>query len=932
MRCGRCSACIKKCWWSNPMLEPLVYRWDLHTHADLDATWQLLSDTDRFNQIAGFDLQFELRPVAGQPAERRGRMQHLGLEVRWHELPVRFEAPHRFLIERVYASGPLSRAVHRMELQEDPRGGTQVRAENEFWPRQRWLRPLLQADLALTFRGKFGAGLQTMLSALDAQQKGSADEDPQRAAPPLTAAAGVLLRTALAQVQPEELRHRLDHWLRTAPLAEQARIQPLRLAKRWHLPEQQVTIGLLQATRAGLLQLQWELPCPSCRLPGAMSGQLQLEGAQAHCPDCDVRYDASLADSVVLTWRPVPAFRAQVGQIACLSSPARMPHIAAQRVLQPGEETSWELTLLPGNYYLRCLPLPDRIALAVRADASCRNLTVLVGPQALDPPALRGRSGRLTLHLRSKRAEPVALVVERAWTDPLALTAGKALEWPDVVPWLPADALQPGVAIEPFVGPLLAVRVQRGGAAGEQTVAAALKAAGARALQVSAGWVLATLPDLDSLVAAIQPLQGALWLTCAVGWGSVLELVSSQLRMAAGARLQDLVALAQQGEAGQVLVHREAAARLSSVTALEPMDGQEGWTWPPSLDRHKPPLTMPRRPARPPAPGDLMDDRYLLGPVVGEGGFGVVYAAQDQRSGEPVVVKLLRSDLAEDPIQVQRFFDEGRMTARLDSPHVVRVLEWGLREDGCLFLVMERLEGRELAELLHELGSLDPPRAIRLACQALRGLGQAHQLGLIHRDIKPSNLFVVGEGTDQEGIKVIDFGIALDLTGRVRSLERAGSLIGTPAYMAPEQVLGETLDGRSDLYALALVLYETLAGKSAFTGPTALALAILRLEQPARPLEQAASQPLPLGLALVVDGALAANPEERPADAQALAAALQAILATQGEACDWLASWQAHRQAAEPGSAWVGRTSEDTYGELATLPLGIQPPLGEGKL
>ncbi len=910
------------------MLEPLIYRWDLHTRADLDETWQLLSDTDRFNQVAGFDLHFELEARQGDRAERLGTMQHLGLEVRWRELPVLFAAPHHFAIERIYTAGPLSRAVHRMELQEDPSGGTRVRAEAEFWPRSRWVRPVLQADLALTFRGKFGNGLHQMLATLDAQPGTLAAEAPQRKAPPLSAAAAELLSTGLAQVQSEALRLKLDHWLRTAPLADQARIQPLRLAKRWQLPDQQVTVALLQATRAGLLQMQWELLCPSCRLPGAASAQLQLDRSQAHCPACDVRYDASLADSVELTWKPVTALRAQVGQIACLSSPARMPHIAAQMVLQPGEEFAWKLQLLPGTYHLRGWPQLDRVALTVRADAPARALTVLVGPLALDPPALRSRSGRLVLNLRSKMAEPVTLVVERAWVDPLALTAGKALEWPEVAPWLPADALQPGVAVEAFAGPLLAVQVRRGGEAGERAVQAWLETAGVRALQVTSGWVLATLPGLDQLVSAVQPLQGAPWLTCAVGWGSVLELATAQVRMASGARLQDLVALCQQGEPGQVLLQPEAVAKLSAGDGLELLDQDGQWSWPAPLTRRTPPLPMPM-PMRNPLPaalGDLIDEQFRLGPVLGQGGFGVVHAAHDLRTGRAVVVKLLRAEVAEDPIQVQRFFDEGRMTARLDSPYVVRVLEWGLSAEGRLFLVMERLQGRELAEMINDLGSLDPLRAIRFTWQALQGLGQAHQLGLIHRDVKPSNLFVIGEDTPDERVKVIDFGIALDLTGRVRPLERAGSIIGTPTYMAPEQLLGEALDGRSDLYSLALVLYEALAGTPPFVGPTALALAMARLQQPAQPLEQAVCQPLPQGLSALVDQALAASPQDRPASAQAMAKALEEIRDHQGSVCDWQACWQAHRQPSKHAEPQSTRTSTDTQAELTTLPLGVRPP------
>lgn len=856
------------------MVEPLHFRWDLTTRADRRAAWAVLSDSDRLNRLAGFDLQFTSLPQPGQRAEPRGSLSHLGTELVWRELPVEFAAPEHFTVTREYLSGPLLRAQHTVRLSDLDGGATRVVAEAWFWPRQAILRPLLQIDLALSFRGKFQRALLASLQALDEQR-----EPPSAATQRLSAAAERHLQAGLAAVGDAALRQRLGQWLRAAPLAEQARILPLRLAKRWQLAPQPLLVALLQASGAGLLRLQWEVICPSCRLPTACATQLELSQTASHCPACNVRYDASLADSVALTFAVAEALRPQLPGVACLSSPARMPHLLAQTQLQPGESLTWTLDLLPGNYQLRGWPQLEPLALSVRSDASARQLAVQATPAGLQPPTLRSAAGRVQLHLRSKLSEPLTLVIERAWLEPHTLTAGQVLQWPEVVAQLPPGALQGGLRVESFCGPLLAIKVLRGGQASAEALAALLRGGPLRALQLGSGWVLATLPAGEPLARVLHALQGALWLSAAVGWGQVLELASDELRMAAGAALQELVALGHRAEPGQILADAAASEALAPLAGLQWRPLPSGEVELVALQRRGAPLALPRRRSEPLAIGELVDQQYRLGERLGAGGFGVVHAAVDVRSGQPLVLKLLRPELADDPLQVQRFFDEGRLSARLQSPHVVQVRDWGLSEDGRLFLALERLQGRELAELLREQRVLAPERAVRLACQALAGLAEAHRQGLVHRDVKPANLFVIAADTPDEAVKVIDFGIALDLTGQVRRLEAEGDIIGTPSYMAPEQVLGQPLDGRADLYALALVLYEALAGRLPFDAAPGLAMALARLHGEPLPLAEGCAARLPQGLAAVVEAAMASDPQRRPADAEGMAAQLQRVLA-----------------------------------------------------
>ena len=868
-----------------PNETPISFSWTRRVPCDLATAWATLSDTARFNRLAGLDLEFSFPEQGPGRINAVGEMQHLGLRVTWREIPVRFEAPRHFVVEREYDRGPLSRSQIELVLTEVD-GGTQVELAARFWPRSLLLWPAVRLDLQVAVKPGLSRALQAMLASLDAGQA-----PPDKQPPPLTPHAEHKLVEGLAKLADGELARHLGTLLRSAPIGAVQRVKPLLLARQWRMDDQRVVAGLLRAAQVGLLQVQWDVLCPSCRYPTEQPQTFSLQAGKSHCPACDLRYDASLADSVALTLRPDPAIRPEQEPIGCLSSPARMPHIAGQITVPPRQETEWTVDLLPGTYRLRGWPQLDPLTLTVHADAPRRELSVQATPKSLSPPTLRAGAGRVLLRVRSKLDEPLVLVLERPWKEPNTLTIGRVLEWPEIAALLPSGALEPGLDMAPFRGPVLAVQVTRGGEVAARLAGEALRQAGAQALQISTGWVLATFPTWLEAGAALRRLPGTLWLTAAVGHGSVLELTSGQERMAAGALLQDLVELALQAEPGQV---RALAPETWPAQAQQPewslLQGEVR-----AVSRN--PLRLPQPPAI--QAGETLDGRFVLGEMLGQGGFGLVLAARDQVRQEDVVVKLLRPEIADDPVNVQRFFDEGRLAARLSGPHLVRVHEWGLAEDGRLFLAMERLDGRELADVLRELGTIDPLRAMRLGEQALAGLQEAHALGLVHRDIKPQNLFVVREGTAEEGIKVIDFGIALDRTGQVAAAEEPGTLIGTPVYMSPEQVLGQPLDGRSDLYALAIVLYQCLSGALPFGGDTVLAKLMARLTQTPAPLQRACAQPLPGGLDAVIAQALSQDPVVRHAQAAHMAAALAQVRLGAGDAQRWLASWRAHRQAAE---------------------------------
>jgi serine/threonine-protein kinase len=202
----------------------------------------------------------------------------------------------------------------------------------------------------------------------------------------------------------------------------------------------------------------------------------------------------------------------------------------------------------------------------------------------------------------------------------------------------------------------------------------------------------------------------------------------------------------------------------------------------------------------------LDQGRYELGKVVGRGGMALVYTARDHERGRQVAVKLLADNLSADPDLRQRFRREAELAERLSHPNVVKVLDAG-ETDGRAYIVLEYIDGRNLAEELRLNGRLEPERVADLCAQAAAALAHAHEQGLVHRDVKPQNLLLAADGT----LKVSDFGIARLVDGT--QLTQVGTVLGTAAYLAPEQAAGEETTGAADVYALGIVLFELLTGE-----------------------------------------------------------------------------------------------------------------------
>jgi eukaryotic-like serine/threonine-protein kinase len=274
----------------------------------------------------------------------------------------------------------------------------------------------------------------------------------------------------------------------------------------------------------------------------------------------------------------------------------------------------------------------------------------------------------------------------------------------------------------------------------------------------------------------------------------------------------------------------------------------------------------------------VLADRYELAEVIGSGGMARVLVARDRRLGRRVAVKLVRDDLVADPVSRERLLREARAAAALQHPNVVAVHDAG-EEDGRAFIVMELIEGRTLADRLHETGRLTPQETVAVGGAVLDALEAAHRRGLVHRDVKPGNVLLPDTG----GYKLADFGIAKALDAASTGLTATGHVLGTPRYLAPEQFAGDPATPASDLYSLGAVLYECLAGHPPFEADSAIALALAHQRDPLPPLAEAAPD-VPPPLAHVVERALRKAPEERHADAASMATALRAADASAGTA------------------------------------------------
>lgn len=286
------------------------------------------------------------------------------------------------------------------------------------------------------------------------------------------------------------------------------------------------------------------------------------------------------------------------------------------------------------------------------------------------------------------------------------------------------------------------------------------------------------------------------------------------------------------------------------------------------------PLQHPLPEPRLPQPGDLLARKYRIQKLLGQGGMGAVFLAHHELLSRPVAIKVLLPRFAADRSVVSRFVNEARAAAMIKDEHAVAVLDVDTLDDGAAYMVLEYLEGSDLAFHLDRRGALGVPEAVGLTLQALQALAQAHALGVVHRDLKPANLFLVGQADGSSLLKVLDFGISKIADAGAAKLTETGGMLGSPAFMAPEQIKDpKNVDPRADVWSIGVCLYAMLTNSLPFDGTTvgAVLAAVLETNPPA-PSERKPG--LPPALDRVVARCLSRERDARFCDVGELAEAL----------------------------------------------------------
>jgi eukaryotic-like serine/threonine-protein kinase len=285
-----------------------------------------------------------------------------------------------------------------------------------------------------------------------------------------------------------------------------------------------------------------------------------------------------------------------------------------------------------------------------------------------------------------------------------------------------------------------------------------------------------------------------------------------------------------------------------------------------------------------PLVGKVVARKYAVERCIGEGGMGRVYRARQLVLDKPVVLKVLHQELLSDARTVARFQREARAASRLNHPNSINILDFGVAEDGELFIAMEYVDGHDLHHLLTNEWPLPEPRIIRIVSQVLSALADAHSAGVIHRDLKPENVMVEPRrGGESDVVKVLDFGIAkiVDTAEAGPALTRAGFVCGTPEYMSPEQAKGAPLDARSDLYSVGVLLFQLVTRRLPFEADTAIGYATKHLSEPPPPPSRFRPGGCSAEMERLILHALAKDPAARPQTAEAFLEELETLPASE---------------------------------------------------
>ncbi len=265
--------------------------------------------------------------------------------------------------------------------------------------------------------------------------------------------------------------------------------------------------------------------------------------------------------------------------------------------------------------------------------------------------------------------------------------------------------------------------------------------------------------------------------------------------------------------------------------------------------------------------GMILDNRYRIISKLGEGGMGSVYASEHILLKKNVAIKVLRYDLARKEDVVRRFQNEAIAASRIGHENIIEVTDFGRTPDGSVYFVMEHLNGLALSDVIQKSGSIPLRRAIPILLQITKALSAAHSQGIIHRDLKPENIILIDKADRKDFVKILDFGISkmLDTSDRAEKLTAMGMIVGTPEYMSPEQAAGMSVDKRTDIYSLGVIMYEMMTGRLPFLADNAIRILMMhQTEKPARPRD--INPDIHIGMEQIILKCMEKKPEDRYQD------------------------------------------------------------------
>ena len=509
------------------MAEPVELVWELETPASIEATWALFGDTDRYNRAAGFDFDFEEETRPDGTVRRIGHAKALGVvDLRWEERPFRYRVPEWFESTRLFDGGPGERLVTSLRL-EDLGGRTGIRYTIAVTPRNFFARALVAIELKTVTRPKVDAIIRVMLARLSGEDA-AYDPLPE----PLSGAAEERVLAIVPRVPPPT-GERIATFLREAPLFDQATIHPLRLD--WGIPEDRLLDGVLSAVREGLLDLRWDLLCPKCRGAKASPSSLAELPDAVHCPSCNISYDGTFPDSIVVSLRPAEAVRSLDVTVACIGSPLRQPHVLAQDNLGPSGSTELALDLPVGAYRIRTAKGRGAVSLIVREGVPSENATLRIQREKLQPSRILVPPGAFTLSVDNYAGQPVDVLVEDRSMPDGVLTMGRLLERPRAKELLPPESLMPGLEVVTRQGAVLAAEALDDDL---EWAAEQVREAQPRSMSLSPRGLVAVWTDFQSAIDAAAVLAREADIQLALNSGAVTEVTMGSKTIPMGSAVE----------------------------------------------------------------------------------------------------------------------------------------------------------------------------------------------------------------------------------------------------------------------------------------------------------------------------------------------------------------------------------------------------------